>query len=86
MASDDSGGKVLIVKNWTVVLSLITWTILCVGAFFTVKAQTDENSRRILDLENRPTVTLQQYQDGQEVLKQRLDRIERKLDAQDARH
>lgn len=76
-------GAVVAVKNWHVVLTLITWLVVCTMAFSSLRAQSDEQERRIRDLEQRPAVTLQQYQDGQHVLEQRLDRIERKLDAAD---
>jgi hypothetical protein len=82
--SEGNGNGVLVVKNWSVVLALVSWAVFCVGAFFTLKAQTDENTRRLLELEQRPAVTLMQYQDGQKVLEQRLDRIERKLDNADS--
>lgn len=81
----ENGGSVITVKNWHVVLTLLAWLVGCTLAFATLRAQGDENERRIRDLENRPSVTLQQYQEGQRVLEQRLDRIERKLDAADTR-
>jgi hypothetical protein len=79
-------GSVITVKNWHVMFTLITWLVVCSMAFATLRAQSDENERRIRELEQKPSVTLQQYQDGQRVLEQRLDRIERKLDQADAKH
>lgn len=79
MANGD-GGSVVTVKNWAVVLVLITWLVSGGALYATMKAQTDDNARRIQELEKRPTVTMQQYQDGQDYIKQRLDRIERKQD------
>lgn len=79
-------GPVITVKNWHVLLTLGTLLVTGAMAFATLRAQSDENERRIRELEQRPSVTLQQYQDGQHVLEQRLDRIERKLDQADVRH
>jgi hypothetical protein len=79
MPNGDSGG-VVTVKNWTVVLAFATWLVSGGALYATMKAQADDNARRIQELEQRPTVTLPQYQEGQEYLKQRLDRLERKID------
>src|SRR5271155_527919 len=76
-------GSVITVKNWHVFLTLGAWLVFGAMAFATLRAQSDENERRIRDLEQKPSVALQQYQDGQRVLEQRLDRIERKIDAPD---
>ena len=78
-------GSVITVKNWHVILTMAAWLVFGAMAFAALRAQSDENERRIRDLEQKPSVTLQQYQDGQRVLEQRLDRIERKIDATDAR-
>jgi hypothetical protein len=85
MANGESSSSVVTVKNWHVVLVLVSWLVICTMAFSNLRAQGDENTRRITDLEQKPSVTLQQYQDGQRVLEKRLDRIEGKLDAADAR-
>ena len=69
-----------LVKNWHLLLTLVAWLVLGTLAFANLRAQSDENERRIHDLESRPNVTLQQYQDGQRNLEQRLTRIEDKLD------
>lgn len=83
--SVSENGSPITVRNWHVVLTMVTWLVICTMAFMTLKAQGDENERRIQQLELRPTVTLQQYQEGQHNIEQRLDRIERKIDAVDAR-
>jgi hypothetical protein len=81
---DDSvsseNGSVVTVKNWHVFLTIASWLVIVAMAFASLRAQNDENERRIRDLELRPAVTQQQYEDGQHVLEQRLDRIERKID------
>lgn len=80
MTQSDGEGA-MIIKNWHVALTISLWLVLCSMAFATLRAQSDENERRITELEHKPSVTLEQYQEGQRVLEQRLDRIERKLDA-----
>ena len=85
-ATQGTGGNVLTVKNWHVLLVLVSWLVLAVMAFTNLRAQAEEEDRRIRDLEAKPTITYQQYADGQHNLEQRLERIERKLDAeQDAK-
>jgi hypothetical protein len=79
--ANENGGSVVTVKNWHVLLTLVTWLVICTMAFANLRAQGQENERRIQELEQKPSVTLQQYQEGQRVLEQRLDRIERKIDA-----
>jgi hypothetical protein len=81
----NSGGQVMQVKNWHVVLTLLLWLIGGAMAFATLRAQADETERRVLELEKRPTVTYDQYQDGQQAIKERLTRIENKLDAEQRR-
>ncbi len=81
--ANENGGSVVTVKNWHVLLTLLTWLVICAMAFANLRAQGEENERRIRDLELKPAVTEQQYEDGQRVLEQRLDRIERKIDGGD---
>lgn len=83
---NDGDGSVITVKNWHVLLTLITWLVVCTMAFANLRAQGDENERRIKELEQRPSVTLPQYQDGQRALEQRLDRIEGKVDRLESAH
>lgn len=68
------------VKNWHVLITFVMWAVLIVMGYTTLRDDADESKRRIRDLEQRPVVTDQQYRDGQDSLKARLDRIERKLD------
>ena len=83
---NDGDGSVITVKNWHVLLTLITWLVVCTMAFANLRAQGDENERRIKELEQRPSVTLPQYQDGQAALERRLDRIEGKVDRLESAH
>jgi tetrahydromethanopterin S-methyltransferase subunit G len=77
---ESSLGSVVQVKNWHVLLTLALWLVLVVAAFTTLRDDAEESKRRIHDLEQRPVVTEQQYENGQHGLEQRLDRIERKID------
>jgi hypothetical protein len=79
------GPQVLTVKNWHALLILVSWLVLSTMAFANLRSQSNENERRINELESRPNVSLQQFQDGQRNIEQRLVRIENKLDAADAR-
>lgn len=83
--SETNGGSIMQVKNWHVLLVLLTWLVIAVVSFTTLRIQQDETERRVLELEKRPTVTYDQYKDGQSAIEQRLSRIENKLDAEQAR-
>jgi len=86
MSNGEGGnGNVVIVKNWRVILTLITWLVVCTMAFTSLRVQSDDHERRLRILEERPSVTRQQWETGQRSIEQRLDRIERKLDETDAR-
>lgn len=80
MSGSEHTASPIVVHNWHLVLTIICWLVLCTMAFTTLRAQSDENERRIQQLELRPNVTLQQYQDGQHNIEQRLERIEKKID------
>lgn len=73
------------VKNWQVFLTLLVWLVTIVAGFTQLHDHAEESRRRIEQLEQRPVVTEQQYIDGQNALKTRLDRIENKLDAAEIR-
>lgn len=79
MANGESRWRSL-AENGPFIVFLLTSLVVCSVAYASLRTQSDENERRIRALEERPTVTLQQYQDGQRQLEQRLDRIERKID------
>jgi len=78
-------GSVVVVKNWHAILTLVAWLVFGAMAFATLRVQSEENERRIRDLELKPSVTLPQYQDGQAALTKRLDRIEVKVDDLESR-
>ena len=73
-------GGVIQIRNWQVFLTLVLWLVSMAMAYTSLRDDADESKRRIRDLEQRPVVTEQQYQDGQKALTLRLDRIENKLD------
>lgn len=79
--SEANGGKVLMVKNWQVILTLIAWLVLSVAQFVTVRTQADETARRVKDLEEQ-TVKDGQFKEFREDIIRRLDRIEGKVDAE----
>ena len=85
MANGD-GGNVIVVKNWHVVLTLVGWLVIASASYASMNAAIAENTRRIQKLEEQPSVTFKQYDAGVTDLKQRLERIERHLDAQDSQH
>lgn len=77
----------IMLKQWHLIVTAITWTLLAGMAFASLRAQSEENERRINELEQKPSVSLQQYQDGQRNTEQRLIRIESKIDSeQEKRH
>lgn len=80
----NGNGSTIVIKSWTVVLTVITWLVLCAMAFATMREDSAENTRRIQRLEERPTVTIDQYKDGQAAIEKRLDYIQNKLDEKKA--
>lgn len=85
MAGEGNGtGSVLVVKNWHVVIVAVTWLVLGVMAFTELRAEADETSRRVQQLEQREPISYQEYKDGLYPIEQRLDRIEKKLDREPA--
>ena len=69
-----------VIKNWHVTLTLLMLLLGAVSSYSTLNSRVSEGERRISDLERRPGISPELYQSGQEALKLRLDRIERKLD------
>lgn len=82
----DKGDQFLIVKSWHTTIIVITLIVGVVLAYGTLRDGNDENTRRIRDLEQRPTVTRDVYDIGQRSIEKRLDRIDAKLDSQDVRN
>jgi hypothetical protein len=76
---NNGGGKVLAVKNWQVVLTLLLWLVLTVTQFVVVRAATEQNSRDIEEMK-REHVSKERYEQFQEDIQRRLQRIEDKLD------
>lgn len=71
----------IVVKSWHTLIIVLTVVVGIVLSYGAVRDQTDENTRRIRDLEQRPAVTQQSVDD----LNRRLGRLEDKIDAQDLR-
>jgi hypothetical protein len=75
----EQNGRVIVVKNWHVVLTLILWAASMVAGWATLRAETSQNTRDIEEMK-RDHVTKDQYSEFQEDIKRRLQRIEDKLD------
>jgi hypothetical protein len=71
----------VVVKSWHTVLILITLIAGIILSYGSVRDQTDENTRRIRDLEQRPQVSQQSVDE----LNRRLERLEQRFDTQDLR-
>jgi hypothetical protein len=81
MIADEEQSNVVTIRNWTVVLAFVSWLVGGIWMFSSLRATADESVRRIEVLEHNQPVTIDQYREGQRAIEQRLDRIERKLDA-----
>ena len=80
----DSDGKILAVKNWHVVLTLLFWLATALLSYATLRADTNDNTRRISDME-KTHVRKEQFDELRDDIIRRLDRIETKVDAERAR-
>lgn len=75
----------VVIKSWhaiSVILVLLGWLAFSVAYAVSTRDQTIENTRRIETLENRTYISTDAYQNEERAIEQRLDRIERKIDAQ----
>ena len=83
MTQPENGGKVIAVKNWHVVLTLVSWLVLAVGSYATQKAMTqaqlDDLTRRVQQLETE-RVSKPEFDMAVQDIERRLTRIEDKLD------
>lgn len=68
------------VRDWSFLIGVVTSFALLIMWLTNLHAQAEETERRVRELEARPTVTYQQYKDGQDEIKERLKRIETKID------
>jgi hypothetical protein len=73
-------GRFLLVRHWHVIVLLVGWVITAAAGYATLRANSDENARRISDLEHRTFVTREEYEARGKELNDRLERIEKKLD------
>lgn len=76
-----NGGGIIQVKNWHVLLTLISWLVLSVAQFVSVRAQAEETARRVSDVE-KGKVDQKQFDELRDDIIRRLDRIESKVDAE----
>ena len=76
---ESNGGRVIVVKNWHVLLTLLLWAASFIAGWATLRAQTDDNTRRIQDMDEKH-VRKEQFGELRDDIIRRLDRIERKVD------
>jgi hypothetical protein len=82
--SESNGGKVFVIKNWHVVLTLISWLVLAAGGYFTIRAQGEQNTRDIERIKQEH-ISRDQFKEFHDDVVGRLDRIERKIDNEQRR-
>ena len=79
----ESNGKLLVVERWHAFLMIFAWLVTAVVSYATLRADTNDNSRRIQDMEAQH-VRKEQFNELREDIIHRLDRIESKVDAERA--
>lgn len=79
MGSDSNGDKVIAVKSWQAFIGLLVTIVTLAGSilisYASMKTETEENTRQIRQIQE-DTVKKEQLED----IRERLRRIERKLD------
>lgn len=70
----------IVVKSWATVLAVLTLLVSVIISYTALRDQANETERRVQKLEDRPNVSIDMYVAGQDALKDRLSRIERKID------
>lgn len=76
--TNGNGAKVLSVKNWHVVLTLVAWLALAVASWATQKTQLDDLARRVSALEEQ-RVTKNEFEMAIQDLKDRLNDIKERI-------
>lgn len=71
----------VVVKSWHTVIIVVTLMVTLVLSYGSLRDRLDEHTRAIEELKSRPQVSKPEL----EAIDHRLERIERKLDAQDLR-
>lgn len=75
----ENGAKVIVVKNWVVVLTTVLWLTGAVLSYGHLQGQTQDNTRRLDKIEQQ-AVTRERFDEFQQDTQRRLERIERKID------
>ena len=75
-----SDRKIIVVKNWQVVIGLVVLIVQVIFAYGTRAERSDDTTRRVTDLEHRRVVDWDAYQNEQKALQDQLNRVEGKLD------
>jgi hypothetical protein len=79
--SGEKSEQFIIVRSWHLVILVLGLIVSSVLSYGKLQAQADESQRRIQDLEHKPVVTEFEFDMRMRALEQRLERIERKIDA-----
>ena len=77
--SDTNGGKVFVVKNWHIMLTLLLWAFTAIASYATLQSRTDQNTRDIERI-RQDQVTREEFKEFHDDIIRRLDRIESKVD------
>lgn len=81
----EASEKFIIVKSWHIVISLLSLIVIVTLFFGSLRDDTIQNKQEIQEMKQQ-NLTRDLYELGQKNTEQRLERIEKKLDAQDVRN
>ena len=79
MTQPENGNKIVAIKNWHVFLTLASWLVLAAASYATQKAQLDDLTRRVQQLEIE-RVSKPEFDMAVQDIKERLARIETAVD------
>jgi quinol-cytochrome oxidoreductase complex cytochrome b subunit len=85
VALPEKSEQFIIVKSWHILISVITLIVVITLFFGSLRDDTINNTREIQEMKQQ-NLTRDLYELGQKNTEQRLERIEKKLDAQDVRN
>ena len=81
MGGEESNVRMVALKNWHIILLVVAWSVSTIVSYARLSSQTDDNSRRIQEMEAQH-VRKEQFNELREDIIHRLDRIESKVDAE----
>ncbi len=76
--TDGNGGKIIAIKNWHVVLTIVAWLALAVASWATQKVQLEDLTRRVAQLEDQ-RVSKSEFEQAIQDLKDRLSDIREQI-------